>query len=451
MSPQLLADLAQALPANGLVTSNRALKVYETDGFFTHAGRAAAIAKPQTTGQVQNVLKLCYQRGVPVVPRGSGTSQVGGVVPQNGAVLISLACMKSVLEFDDKQGLIRVQAGISNLQVSKYVEHAGWFYAPNPSSQRTCSIGGNIATNSSGSSYLRYGGTSENLESASLVLDDGEIVELSSDDPALALVCGSEGQMGLITEAQLRLHRLPENRKSQIAGFSTIGSALSFCQLILEKCRCVSALDLMDKNAIHLTEAFRPCGYPLQAKALVLVELSGGTAAVDREADLIAALAKRHRPIAFNTEDESWLGRNAIYGAIGRVKNFLSLDCSVPLSQLQSHLESTEQLVLKHALEAANVIHCGDGTMHTFLLFDANDHDERHRAETCARLIRGFAASLGGSISSEYGVGLRNREDLSLQYSAASLEQQKSIVQAFSQNRTLNPGKVFPSRTGVPA
>lgn len=453
LPPRLLKDLAQVLPANGLTTSDRALKVHETDGYVARKGRASAIAKPKTTQQVQDILGLCHQHGVPVVPRGSGTSQVGGVVPRDGAVLISMAHMRSVLDFDADHGLIRVQAGIANLQVSKHAEQAGWFYAPNPSSQRTCTIGGNIATNSSGSSFLRYGGTAENLVSASLVLDDGEIVELTGDDPALAMTCGSEGQLGLVTEAQLRLHRIPESRKSLFAGFPTMNAALAFCQSLLAQCRCVSALDMMDRNAVQLTEAFRPSDYPRRARALVLVELSGTMADVDGEAERIESLAEpfhsTERKVSTDTR-EIWLGRNAIYGAVGREKNFHSLDCAVPLSQLQTHYEQSEQLAREHALQAATVIHCGDGTVHTFLMYDANDPEERHRADLCAGLIRGLAAGMGGSISSEYGIGLRSRDDLALQYSAVSLKQQTAIVQAFSKNRTLNPGKCFPGQSGVP-
>lgn len=443
----LLAELARVLPKNGLTTSDRALKVYETDGYAAQTGRAAAIARPQTTRQVQDILRVCHQDGAVVVPRGSGTSQVGGVVPQNDAVLISMSRMKSVLEFDKDQGLMWVQAGISNLQVSNHAAGAGWFYAPNPSSQRTCTIGGNIATNSSGSSFLRYGGTAENLVAARLVLDDGECIELSGDDLALGLVCGSEGQMGLVTEALLRLHRIPESRTALVAGFATVSAALSFTQSVLAQCRSVSALDLMDRNAVRLTEAFRPSHYPQAAEAILLLELSGPASCVDHESEALAALAVQHDAIGHRTSADIraiWAGRNAIYGAIGRTKNFMSLDCAVPLSQLQDHYEHSNRLAQDHALEAATVIHCGDGTVHSFLLFDANDPDERQRADHCAGLIRTGAARRDGSISSEYGIGLRNREELAQQYTAPSLRQQTAVVQAFSTHRTLNPGKSFP-------
>lgn len=444
---RLLEDLAAILPKDGLTSSDRALKVHETDGYVAQTGRAAAIARPRSTRQVQDILGLCHHHGAAVVPRGSGTSQVGGVVPENGAILMSMSRMKSVLEFDEDRGLIRVQAGISNLQVSKYAAGSGWFYAPNPSSQRTCTIGGNIATNSSGSSFLRYGGTAENLVAARLVLDDGESVDLCGDDPALSLICGSEGQMGLVTEAVLRLHRIPESRKALVAGFATIGAALAFSQSVLMQCRCVSALDLMDRNAICLTESFRPGGYPQKAEAIILVELSGAASCVDHETEALVFLADAHDAVTRETSPDIraiWAGRNAVYGALGQKKNFLSLDCAVPLSQVQGYYEQCKLVGEDHALEAATVIHCGDGTVHSFLLFDANDRNERRRADRCAGLIRGLAAGQGGSISSEYGIGLRNREDLAQQYSAPSLRQQAAVVQAFSAHRSLNRGKCFP-------
>lgn len=444
---RLLEDLARILPENGLTASDRALKVHETDGYVAQRGRAAAIARPRTTGQVQDILRLCNRHGAVVVPRGSGTSQVGGVVPENGAVVISMSRMKSVLEFDEDRGLMRVQAGMSNLQVSNHAEGSGWFYAPNPSSQRTCTIGGNIATNSSGASFLRYGGTAENLVAARLVLDDGESVELSGDDPALSLICGSEGQMGLVTEARLRLHRIPQNRTAFVAGFATIGAAIAFSQSVLSQCRCLSALDLMDRKAVRLTEAFRPSGYPLEAEAIILVELSGPASCVEQETGALATLAESHHTLACRTSTDIlqiWDGRNAIYGAVGREQNFLSLDCAVPLSQLQDHFEHCNRIAQDQRLRTATVIHCGDGTVHSFLLFDANDRDERQRADRYAAIIRGLAARRGGSISSEYGIGLRNREVLTQQYSAPSLRQQAAIVRAFSARQSLNPGKCFP-------
>ncbi|MCR9136564.1 MAG: FAD-binding oxidoreductase [Alphaproteobacteria bacterium] len=444
---RLLADLAEILPPDGLVTSDRALKVHETDGYVAQKGRAAAIARPRSTRQVRDVMRLCHLHGAPVVPRGSGTSQVGGVVPEDGAILISMARMKSVLEFDRNKGLIRVQAGITNLKVSKYAVRAGWFHAPNPSSRRTCTIGGNIATNSSGSSFLRYGGTADNLVAAHLVLDDGESIELSGDDPALALICGSEGQMGLVTEAQLRLHRIPESRMALVAGFATVRAALAFSQSALAQSDSLSALDLMDKRAVRLTEAFRPSDYPLGAEAIILAELSGPAASVDHQTNALASLAGRHDMITCRTSTDIqaiWSGRNAVYGAIGQRNNFLSLDCAVPLSQLQQQIEQSKLVAKDHALEVATVIHCGDGTVHSFLLFDPNDPDERSRADRCAVLIRSKAAGNGGSVSSEYGIGLRNRKALALQYSARSLKQQTDIVEAFSKERTLNPGKCFP-------
>jgi len=444
---RLLEDLARILPENGLTASDRALKVHETDGYVTQRGQAAAIVRPQTTGQVQDILRLCHRHRAVVVPRGSGTSQVGGVVPENGAVVVSMSRMKSVLEFDEDRGLMRVQVGMTNLQVSRHAEGSGWFYAPNPSSQRTCTIGGNIATNSSGASFLRYGGTAENLVAARVVLDDGESIELTGDDPALSLICGSEGQMGLVTEARLRLHRIPESCTALVVGFANVGAALAFSQSVLAQCRCVSALDLMDRNAIRLTESFRPCGYPQEAEAVLLVELSGPASCVERETGALAALAESHHALACRASTDIlqiWEGRNAIYGALGREQNFLSLDCAVPLSQLRNHFEQCNRLAEDHALRTATVIHCGDGTVHSFLLFDANDRNERQRADRCAALIRGLAAHRGGSISSEYGIGLRNREELAQQYSAPSLRQQAAIVQAFSARRYLNPGKCYP-------
>lgn len=438
-----------------MIARTGGITTYEGDGFAADVGEPLAVVLPQTTLQVSQVMKVAQAAGVPVMPRGAGTSRCGGAIPLANCLVISTSRMKSVINFDPLLGHIRVQPGVTNLAISERVRPAGWFYAPDPSSRRTCTIGGNIASNSSGACAVRHGVTSHHLLGLTAVLYDGELVELGErgcSAPSYDLtgfLCGSEGQLALVTEATLRLEPIAEYSETLVAGFASNEAALNCASEILYRRLRPFRLEFMDRKAVALTEGFAPSGYPLEAKATLLVELQGFRAEVQADLQLLKDLAHRHGASSLRhgmTADEDvdlWAGRNAIYGAASQFGSFELLDCCVPLSKLNVALDRVEAIASIHTVEHATVAHVGDGTLHTFLLH-AGDHGEStHRAVVCGDEIRAACVELGGTISSKYGVGLGRRDLLGIQFSATDLDQQLRTRAAFSPGDWLNPGKVF--------
>ncbi|MCD1265264.1 FAD-binding oxidoreductase [Shinella sumterensis] len=453
---EIVADLLDLLPEGCLVHEPRELVPFETDAFVSYRRLPLAVALPETTQQVAAVLKYCHRYGVPVVPRGAGTSLAGGAIPQEDAVVIGLSKMAQILEVDFANRTATVQAGVTNLAISDAVSADGYFYAPDPSSQLACTIGGNIGMNSGGAHCLKYGVTTNNLLGVKLVLIDGTIVDLGGKAldagglDLLGVVCGGEGQLGIVTEATVRLVARPEGARPVLFGFDSSEEAGACVADVIGAGIIPVAIEFMDKPAIEICEAFAQAGYPMDVEALLIVEVEGSEAEMDAMLASIIEIAGRHG-VKVVKECQSateaaliWKGRKSAFGATGRIADYICMDGTVPLSQLPHVLRGTAEIVAKHGLRVANVFHAGDGNMHPLILFNANDPDDAARAEAAGNEILKLCVDAGGCLTGEHGVGIEKRDLMRHQYSEADLAQQMAVRAAFDPQWLLNPSKVFP-------
>ncbi|MCQ4631837.1 FAD-binding protein [Shinella sp. CPCC 100929] len=453
---EIVADLLDLLPPGCLVHEPRELVPFETDAFVSYRRLPLAVALPETTAQVAAVLKYCNRYGVPVVPRGAGTSLSGGAIPQEDAVVIGLSKMSRILEVDYANRTATVQAGVTNLNISDAVSADGYFYAPDPSSQLACTIGGNIGMNSGGAHCLKYGVTTNNLLGAKLVLIDGTIVDLGGKGldagglDLLGLVCGGEGQLGIVTEATVRLIAKPEGARPVLFGFDTSEEAGACVADVIGAGIIPVAIEFMDKPAIEICEAFAHAGYPMDVEALLIVEVEGSEAEMDAMLASIIEIAGRHG-VKVVKESQSateaaliWKGRKSAFGATGRIADYICMDGTVPLGQLPHVLRGTAEIVAKYGLRVANVFHAGDGNMHPLILFNANDPEDAARAEAAGNDILRLCVDAGGCLTGEHGVGIEKRDLMRHQYAEVDLDQQMAVRAAFDAQWLLNPSKVFP-------
>ena len=457
---QIIEALRAIVPpgshGQGVITDGYELKAFETDGFTAYSRVPLAVVLPETTEQVSRVLAHLAAEGVPVVPRGAGTSLSGGAIPQEDAVVIGLSRMNRILEVDYANRCARVQPGATNLSISDRVAADGFFYAPDPSSQLACTIGGNIGMNSGGAHCLKYGVTTNNLLGVTLVLADGEVLELGGKhlDAAgldlLGLVCGSEGQLGIVTEAIVRLIARPEGAQPVLFGFDTSEEAGACVAEIIGEGIVPVAIEFMDKPAIEICENFAQAGYPMDVEALLIVEVEGSQAEMDHQLGLVVEIAKRHG-VKVVRESQSateaaliWKGRKSAFGATGQIADYICMDGTVPLSQLPHVLAETGRIVREYGLRVANVFHAGDGNMHPLILYDVNDPDEAAKAEACGMDLLRLCVDAGGCLTGEHGVGIEKRDLMRYQYEDADLDQMKRARDAFDPGRVMNPAKVFP-------
>lgn len=454
--PQIVADLVDLLAPEGLIHEPRELVPFETDAFIAYRRVPLAVALPRSTAEVAAVMKYCHRYAIPVVPRGAGTSLSGGAIPQEDAVVLGLSKMNRILDIDLANRTMAVQAGVTNLSISDTVSADGFFYAPDPSSQLACTIGGNIGMNSGGAHCLKYGVTTNNLLGVKMVMVDGTVVELGGKalDAAgydlLGLVCGSEGQLGVVTEATVRLIAKPEGARPVLFGFDTSERAGACVADIIASGIIPVAIEFMDKPAIEICEAFAHAGYPLDVGALLIVEVEGSEDEMDAMLAEIVAIARTHgvstvRECQSATEAALiWKGRKSAFGATGRVADYICMDGTVPLSQLSNVLQKTSQIVEHYGLRVANVFHAGDGNMHPLILFNANDPVESAKAEEAGNDILRLCVDAGGCLTGEHGVGIEKRDLMRHQYADADLEQMMAVRAAFDPGWILNPSKVFP-------
>ncbi|MCP4319854.1 MAG: FAD-binding protein [Hyphomicrobiales bacterium] len=451
---KLVAGLSRLVPARALIASDTGRMPYRTDGFQHVHALPMVVVLPESTEQVQAVLRFCHESGVAVIPRGAGTNLTGGTVPVGDCVTVATNRMRRILEFDGVSGTVRVEAGVRNLAVSEHVQDKGWFYAPDPSSRRTCTIGGNIATNSGGAACLRHGVTVNNVAGATLVLCDGKRVEIGVEAyetegyDFTGLICGSEGQLGLVTEATLRLVPAPAISLSVMLAFGSANDAISASSELLAAGILPRQLDFMDGAALRLCQEFCPSGYPVKADGLLLVQLDGLPEEIEAQSEMIRRLM--HRVSAINVartpeaEEALWRGRMKIYGAAGLKGAYISLDCAVPLSRFADVIGVVERETGRHGVEAATALHAGDGTVHAFLFHDKTGPLASQKAKDCAEAIRHACIRMGGSISSEYGIGLRNRDLMATQFTSDELALQRRCLDVLQRGSGFNPGKVFP-------
>ncbi len=452
----IINDLGRLVPPNCLIHEQRELVPFETDAFVSYRQMPLAVVLPENTEQVAAIMSYCYQNSVPVVPRGAGTSLCGGAIPQLDAIIIGLSKMNVVLDVDYPNRAAVVQAGVTNLRISEHVGPDGFFYAPDPSSQLACTIGGNIGMNSGGAHCLKYGVTTNNLLGVKMVLIDGTVIELGGKhlDAAgydlLGLICGSEGQLGIVTEATVRLTAKPEGARPVLFGFETSEAAGACVSDIIASGIIPVAIEFMDKQAIEICEAFAGAGYPLDVGALLVVEVEGSDPEMDDMLSRIVDIAKRH---SVKTVRESqtateaaliWKGRKSAFGATGRIADYICMDGTVPLSKLPYVLSKTAEIIDRFGLRVANVFHAGDGNMHPLILFNANDPDDTRRAEEAGNEILKLCVDVGGCLTGEHGVGIEKRDLMTHQFSEEELQQQMAVRSAFDAGWLLNPSKVFP-------
>ncbi len=454
---EIVAGLAALLPADALISEPIRLKPYETDGLSAYRQPPLAVVLPDSTEQVAAVLRFCHANGVRIIPRGAGTSLSGGALPLADAVVIGLMRMNRILDIDYADRCAVVQAGVTNIGITNAVSPHGFFYAPDPSSQLACMIGGNVAMNSGGAHCLKYGVTANNLLGLKLVTVEGEIIDIGGAhlDAAgydwLGLLTGSEGQLAVVTEVTVRILRGPEGARAMLAAFRSNEIAGACVDAIIGSGIIPVALEFMDRPAIHACEAFAHAGYPLDAEAMLIIEVEGSATEQDALLDRLRAICERHDPISLRVSQSAeesaaiWKGRKGAFGAVGRISpDYLCMDGVIPTSRLPEVLRRIGEMSAACGLQVANIFHAGDGNLHPLIMFDANDPSSFHKAETFGADILKLCVEVGGCLTGEHGVGVEKRDLMGVQFSEVELDQQRRIKSAFDPSWLLNPAKVFP-------
>ena len=453
----IVAGLRKLLPADAVISEPVRLKPYETDGLPAFRQVPLAVALPATTEQVAAVLAFLHREGVRVVPRGAGTSLSGGALPMADSVVVGMMRMNRIVDINYADRVATVQAGVTNIGITQAVAGEGFFYAPDPSSQLACMIGGNVGMNSGGAHCLKYGVTANNLLGLRVVTIDGEIIDIGGEylDAAgldwLGLLTGSEGMLAMITEVTVRILRSPEGQRAMLVAFSSNEVAGRAVDAIIGSGIIPVALEYMDKPAIHACEAFAHAGYPLDAEALLIIEVEGSTEEQDDLLAKIADLCKPYEPISLRVSQSAaeslaiWKGRKGAFGAVGRISpDYLCMDGTIPTSQLPFVLRRIGEMSAEYGLGVANIFHAGDGNLHPLIMFDANEPGCFERAEKFGADILTLCVEVGGCLTGEHGVGVEKRELMKVQFNPIELDQQRRIKSAWDPEWLLNPSKVFP-------
>jgi len=452
---ELVSKLRAVLGAQGVIDAPEEVKAYECDALAAYRCPPLVAVLPSTTEDVAQVLRICSQMGVPVVPRGAGTSLAGGALPTADCVILGVARMRDVLDVDFPNRVIKVQTGITNLSVTGEVESDGFFYAPDPSSQLACAIAGNIAMNSGGAHCLKYGVTTNNLLGVTMVLADGEIVEIGGDHmdssglDLLGVICGSEGQLGIVTEATLRILPKPEGARPVLIGFDSSEVAGACVSDIIKSGLIPVAIEFMDRPCIRATEDFAKAGYP-DCEALLIIEVEGSDAEIDDQLARIVAIAEQHNPVEIRestSPEESariWLGRKSAFGAMGQLGDYMCLDGTIPVGELPYVLKRIGELSKDYGLGVGNVFHAGDGNMHPLILYNANKEGDLEKCEALGADILRLCVDVGGCLTGEHGVGIEKRDLMTHQYTLDDLDTQMNVKDVFDPSWILNPAKVFP-------
>ncbi len=453
-----IVDALRAIvPGEGVVDATREMRVFETDALTAYRQLPLVVVLPQTVDQVAAILRYCHAQGIKVVPRGSGTSLSGGALPLEDGVLLVMSRFNRILDIDFDNRCAVVQPGVTNLGITRAVEHAGFYYAPDPSSQIACSIGGNVAENSGGVHCLKYGLTANNVLGVELVTIEGEVLRLggkhldSEGYDLLGLVTGSEGLLGVVTEVTVRILQAPETARALLIGFPTSEEAGAAVAAVIARGIIPGGMEMMDRPAIHAAEAFVHAGYPLDVEALLIVELDGPAEEVDH---LLAAVEKIARAngasstrISTSAEERArfWAGRKAAFPAVGRISpDYLCMDGTIPRKALPYVLNGMKALSERYGLRVANVFHAGDGNLHPLILYDAAHEDELQRAEDFGADILRLCVEVGGVLTGEHGVGIEKRDLMPEMFDEDDLRHQQRVKCAFDAQHLLNPGKVFP-------
>ena len=452
---RIVERLREVLPRDAVIDDVHETRAYECDALTAYRCPPLCAVLPASTQEVSDVLRICSEEGVPVVPRGSGTSLAGGALPTADSVILGVARLTEVLETDYHNRFIRVQTGRTNLSVTGAVEEEDFFYAPDPSSQLACAIAGNIGMNSGGAHCLKYGVTTNNLLGVTMVLMDGTVVEIGGAHldagglDLLGVICGSEGQLGVVTEATLRILRKPEGARPVLMGFDRNEVAGECVSDIIKAGVLPVAIEFMDRPVIRATEAFAHAGYP-DCEALLIVEVEGSEAEIDEQLGLITQIARKHNPVELrestNAEESAkiWLGRKSAFGAMGQINDYMCLDGTIPVSSLPYVLKRIGEMSEEYGLGVGNVFHAGDGNMHPLILFDANKPGDLELCERFGADILKLCVEVGGCLTGEHGVGVEKRDLMHAQFSPEDMEAQLRVKDVFDPQWLLNPAKVFP-------
>jgi glycolate dehydrogenase FAD-linked subunit len=453
----LVSELRAILPGEGVIAAADELRVYECDGLSAYRAVPMAVVLPETTAQVSEILKLCDREKIKVVPRGAGTSLSGGALPLTDGIVLGLGKFNKILEVDFENRCVVAQPGVTNLGITAAVEHAGFYYAPDPSSQIACTIGGNVAENSGGVHCLKYGLTTNNILGIELVLPNGDIVRLGGkhlDAEAydlLGLMTGSEGLLGVVTEVTVRILKKPETARALLIGFPSNEQAGDCVAAIIGAGIIPGGLEMMDRPAIHAAEDFCHPGYPLDVEGLLICELDGPEAEVGHLIGVVEAIARQCGAVSVRvSRDEAerecfWAGRKAAFPAVGKISpDYYCMDGTIPRRQLPLVLRRMREMSEHYGLRVANVFHAGDGNLHPLILYDANQPGELERTEEFGAEILKLCVEVGGVLTGEHGVGVEKRDLMPVMFNEDDLNQQQRVKCAFDPAQILNPGKVFP-------
>ncbi|MEL6503850.1 MAG: FAD-linked oxidase C-terminal domain-containing protein [Pseudomonadota bacterium] len=454
---EIVASLQAIVPGEGVVADEHEMRVFESDGLTAYRALPFIVVLPETVDQVAKVLRYCHEQGIKVVPRGSGTSLSGGALPLEDAVLLVMSRFNRILDIDYENRAVVVQPGVTNLGITHAVQGEGFYYAPDPSSQIACSIGGNVAENSGGVHSLKYGLTASNVLGVEFVTIEGEVLRIggkhldSEGYDLLGIITGSEGLLGVVTEVTVRILQKPETARAVLVGFPTSEEGGQCVADIISEGIIPGGMEMMDSLAIQAAEDFVHAGYPLNVEALLIVELDGPEAEVDYLIERVADIAKKNNSATLRVSTSEgermtfWAGRKAAFPAVGRISpDYYCMDGTIPRCQLPTVLARMRELSDHHGLRVANVFHAGDGNLHPLILYDANNPGELEKAEEFGADILRLCVEVGGVLTGEHGVGVEKRDLMDTMFNEEDLKQQQRVKCAFDPDQLLNPGKVFP-------
>ena len=455
---EIIAAMHGIVASDGVIFEEDELRAYDCDGLMAYRQLPLIVVLPENTAQVAAIMRYCHANDVKIVPRGSGTGLSGGALPLADAITLGLGKFKKIIETDFENRCVVTQPGVTNLALTQAVEHAGFYYAPDPSSQIACSIGGNVAENSGGVHCLKYGLTTNNVLGVEMVLMNGDIVRIGGkhlDAPGydlLGVINGSEGLLGVITEVTVRILQKPEMAKAVLLGFDSNEAGGDCVAAIIGDGIIPGGMEMMDTFAIQAAEEFVQAGYPLDVTALLIVELDGPAAEVDHLIGRVEAIGRQQNAKFMKvseSEDERqrfWSGRKAAFPAVGRLSpDYLCMDGTIPRGQLSHVLTRMGELSQHYGLRVANVFHAGDGNLHPLILFDANEPGELEAAEKFGADILKLCVEVGGVLTGEHGVGVEKRDLMGEMFTEDDMKQQQRVKCAFDPGHLLNPGKVYPT------
>ncbi|HEY1711239.1 MAG TPA: FAD-linked oxidase C-terminal domain-containing protein [Rhizomicrobium sp.] len=452
-----IAAALRAIVPDGVISGETGLRAYDRDALSAYSAKPLVCVLPKTKQQVSQVLKFAHEAGIAIVPRGAGTSLSGGALPRSDAILLGLSRMNRIVEIDFENRCVVSEPGVTNLNITKAVESHGFYYAPDPSSQIACTIGGNVAENSGGLHCLKYGLTTNNLLGVEIVLADGTLLNLGGKAPGaggldlLGVVAGSEGLLGVVVEATLRILPKPPVTRTLLAAFHSVPDAGQCVADIIAAGIVPAAMEFMDRRCVEAVEEHCAPGYPRGYAGVLIIDADGFSAEVDDAIARIAAIARALDAEVQEAMGEAerarlWSGRKAAFPAMGRLApDMLCMDGTIPRAQLPFVLGEMAELSAKHKLGFCNVFHAGDGNLHPLIVFDAMKDDELERAEAFGADILRLCVEAGGVLTGEHGVGVEKRDLMPVMFSEADLAQQQRLKCAFDAGRMFNPGKVFPT------